>query len=68
MLLEPRYTGSITSGWHHLGLESVFFGRFLLRLSRIKRPRVMSMVKFGPIALNFVLLVHFFGTPCSLAV
>ena len=45
-----------------------FFGRFLLRLSRIKRPQVMSMVKFSPTALNFgydfVLLVHFFGTPC----
>ena len=45
----------------------VFFGRFLLRLSRIKRPQVMSMVKFSPIALNFgydfVLLVHFLGHP-----
>ena len=42
----------------------VFFGRFLLRLSRIKRPQVMSMVKFGPTTLNFgydfVLLVHLF--------
>ena len=40
-----------------------FFGRFLLRLSRIKRPQVISMVKFSSIALNlgydFVLLVHF---------
>ena len=45
----------------------VFFGRFLLRLSKIKRPQVMSMVKFSPTALNFgydfVLLVRFFGTP-----
>ena len=52
MLLEPWCTGSITSGWHHLGLKSVF-GRFLLRLSRIKRPQVMSMVKFSSTALNF---------------
>ena len=47
------------------GLESVFFGRFLLGLSRIKHPQVMSMVKFGPRALNFgydfVLLVIFLG-------
>ena len=54
---------------HHLPAPLVsgdwFFGRFLLRLSRIKRPQVMSMVKFSPIALNFrydfVLLVHFWG-------
>ena len=42
----------------------VFFNCFLQRLSRIKRPQVMSMVKLSPIALNFgydfVLLVHFF--------
>ena len=58
---------------HHLPAPLVsgdwFFGRFLLRLSRIKRPQVMSMVKFSPIALNFgydfVLLVHFFGTRCT---
>ena len=35
-----------------------------LRLSRIKRSQVMSMVKFGPTTLNFgydfVLLVHLF--------
>ena len=46
-----------------------FFGRFLLRLGRIKRSQAMYMVKFSPIALNFgydfVLLVHFLGTPCS---
>ena len=34
----------------------------------IKGPKVMSMVKFSHIALNFgydfVLIVHFFGTPC----
>ena len=35
---------------------NVFFGRFLLRLSRIKCPQVMLVVIF--------LLVHFFGTPC----
>ena len=60
MLLEPWCTGSIISGW----AWKVFFGRFLLILSRIKRPQVMSMVKFCPTALNFgyafVLLVHFF--------
>ena len=43
----------------------VFFGRFFLRLSRIKRSQVMWMVKFSPTALNFgydfLLLVHFFG-------
>ena len=56
---------------HHLPAPLVsgdwFSGRFLLRLSRIKRPKVMSMVKFSPIALNFghdfVLLVHFLGHP-----
>ena len=49
-----------------LGLESVL-GCFSLRLSRIKRSQVMSMVKFSPTALNFgydfALLVHFFETP-----
>ena len=30
-----------------------FFARFLLRLGRIKRPQVMSMVKFSSTALNF---------------
>ena len=57
---------------HHLPApyvsENWFFGRFLLRLSRINLPQVMSIVKFSPIALNFgydfVLLVHFLGTPC----
>ena len=39
----------------------LIFGRFLLRLSRIKRPQVMSMVKFSPIALNFG---YDFGTHC----
>ena len=44
----------------------VFFGRFLLRLSRIKRLQVMSMVKFSPTALNFGYdsISTFFGTPC----
>ena len=45
----------------------VFFGRFLLRLSKIKRPQVMSMVKFSPTALifgyDFVPLVNFLGFP-----
>ena len=45
-----------------LGLESVL-GCFSLRLSRIKRSQVMSIVKFSPTALNFgydfALLVHF---------
>ena len=53
---------------HHLPAPLVsrdqYFGRFLLRISMIKHPQVMSMVKFSPIALNFgydfVLLVHFF--------
>ena len=44
-----------------------FFGRFLLRLSRINSFQVMSMVKFIPTAFNFgydfVLLVHFLGHP-----
>ena len=45
-----------------------FFGRFLLRLSRIKPSQVMYMVNLGPTVLNFgydfFLLVPFFGTPC----
>ena len=52
---------------HHMPAPLVsgdwFFGNFLLRLSRIKRPQVMLTVKFNPIALNFgndfVLLVCF---------
>ena len=48
-----------------LGPGKCFFGRFLLRLGRIKSSQVMSMVKFGPRALNFgydfVLLVIFLG-------
>ena len=47
-----------------LGPEKCFFCRFLLSLGRIKRSKVMSMVKFSPIALNsgydFVLLVNFY--------
>ena len=42
--------------------------RFLLRLSRIKRSQVMSMVKFSPTALNFgydFVLLHFLGHPVS---
>ena len=52
-----------TWGW------KVFFDRFLLRLSWIKRSKVRSMVKLSPTALifgfDFILLVHFFGTPCT---
>ena len=66
MLLEPPCTGSITSGWHHLVLES-FFLVVYYRLGRIKRSQVMSMEKFSPTALNFgydfVLLAHFLGHP-----
>ena len=31
----------------------LFFGRFLLRLSRIKRSQIMFMGKIGPTAFNF---------------
>ena len=56
---------------HHLPAPLVsgdcFFGHFLIRLSRIKRPQIMSMIKFSPIALNFgydfVLSIHFLGHP-----
>ena len=48
-----------------LGPAKCLFGRFLLTLSRIKRPQVMLRVKFSPTALNFgydfVLLVHSLG-------
>ena len=47
-----------------------FFGRFLLRLSRLKRPQVMSMVKFSSTALNLVMILFYkyiyFGTPCTI--
>lgn len=36
-----------------LGPGKCSFGRFLLILSRFKRPQVMSLVKFRPTALNF---------------
>ena len=57
MLLEPWCTAHaqsplVSTNW----AWNVFFGRFLLRLSRIKCPQVMLVVIF--------LLVHFFGTPC----
>ena len=55
-----------------LGPGKCFFGRFLLRLGRIKSSQVMSMVKFGPEALNFgydfVILVHFLGHPVCIYV
>ena len=60
---------SITRSWHHLDLGIVYlvFVCFLLRLSRIKRPQVTSMVKFSPTALNFgydfVLSRHFLAHP-----
>ena len=67
MLLEPWCTGSITSGWHHLGLQKVFLVIFA-KTRKDKSSQVMSMAKFSPIAPNFgydfVLLVHFFGTHC----
>ena len=51
MLLEPKCTGSNTSVLQWLapfGPKKCFFGRFLLRLSRIKRSQVILMVKFTP--------------------
>ena len=64
MLLEPQWTGSITSSRLFLCLKIDFFGRFLLRLSLIKPSLAMSIVKFIHRAFNFgydfVLLVHFF--------
>ena len=64
MLLEPRCTSSITSSRHPL---EMFFARFLLRLSRIKRSQDILMGQFGPTALNFCyyfyLLVLFLGHP-----
>ena len=44
------FTKMTSSYWFHLYV--LLQGRFLLRLSRIKRPQVMSMVRFGPTALN----------------
>ena len=64
MLLEPRCTSSITSSRHPL---EMFFARFLLRLSRIKRSQDILMGQFSPTALNFCyyfyLLVLFLGHP-----
>ena len=64
MLLEPRCTISITSSRHPL---EMFFARFLLRLSRIKRSQDILMGQFSPTALNFCyyfyLLVLFLGHP-----
>ena len=51
-LLEPQCIGSTTICRHPLCLE--IFGHFSLRLSMIKRPQVMSMIKFGPTALNSI--------------
>ena len=58
MLLEPRYTRSITSSLRpsHPDLDELvsanyFFGHFLL--SRIKPSKVMSIEQFGPAAPNF---------------
>ena len=68
MLIEGRWSHGAQAQSPAVGTTwawKVFFGRFLLRLSRIKGPQVISMVKFSPIALNFsydfVLYVHFFG-------
>ena len=70
MMLEPCYTGSITSGRHPLGLENVFGHFIILRLCRIKCSPVMCLVKFSPTALNFSYdlfsISHFFlGHPVS---
>ena len=48
-----------------LGPGKCFFGRFLLRLSRIKRPQVMFMVKLSPTAFKFDIapLVQYLGNP-----
>ena len=71
MYLQNRLAPKL-QGLHHqwlapLGPGKCFFCRFLLRLSRIKPPQVMSMAKFGPTALHFgydfVLLMHFLGHP-----
>ena len=66
MLLESRCICSFTSSRHTLCLEIVFFGRFLLRLSRIKCSQVISMGKVGHTELNFAqdLFVNFLGTSC----
>ena len=60
MLMEPRCTYSIISSRYPSQPDldkgvtgNYFFGRSLLKLSRIKRSQVMSMGKFGPAALNF---------------
>ena len=60
MLLEERCTRSITSSQHLVQpdfdepVSGIFFsGRFFLGLSRIKRSKVKSIAKFGPVALNF---------------
>ena len=67
MLLEPEYTGSITSSWHPLCLEMNFLVVSTIRISLIKPSQVMFMVKFSPAALSFVydfvLLVLFLGHP-----
>ena len=54
--------------WNHIALsQSPFVGTPSVWRSRIKRPQVMSMVKFSPITLNFgydfVLLEHFLWHP-----
>ena len=38
----------------------VFFCRFLLRLCRIKRPQVMSRVKFGPTQHSILVMILFY--------
>ena len=49
MLLEPWCTGLITSGWRHLGLESVFWSF----LTKTKQDQAILRKNFGPTALNF---------------
>ena len=76
MLLEPQFTRSITISrhLHQLNLaepvSGIFFGRFLLTLSRMKPPKTWprenmamqhSMLDFRASAHSES---HFFGTPC----
>ena len=60
MLLKTWFIRSSTSSQHPSQSnldqplsENDFFGSFLLRLRLIKRSQVISMGKFGPVALNF---------------
>ena len=83
-LLDPECTRSITSSRHPSQPDldepvsgNYFFGRFLLRLSRIKRFQVMPRGKFGSagcstqfrlgfLGFSSILKVAFFLTPCMI--